>query len=124
VEDRAVPGQLGNLVLTGKTYDKDGAPYQEFSDLIAVRNLLTHGKANELFLAVDGKRVVLNPAAVIDKLASKNILHEARPEHQKGFVAIAGDTFMAEVLVLNDDFDPDSILGKPIPERLSRDGRM
>src|SRR3984957_13601214 len=77
--------QLGNLVLTGKTYDKGTAPYQDFSDLIAVRNLLMHGKGNERFLSVDDKPVVLNPAAVLDRLASKNLLHEARPEHQKGY---------------------------------------
>lgn len=110
--------QLGNLVLTGKTYDKGRTPYQDFSDLIAVRNLLMHGKANERFLTVDGKRVVLNPAAVIDKLAAKNILHEAAPEHQKGFVAVAGDTFMAEAVVLKDDFNLDSLPSKCLPERL------
>jgi hypothetical protein len=94
--------QLGNLVLTGKTYDKGAAPYQDFSDLIAVRNLLMHGKSNERFLKVDGKPVLLNPTAVIDRLASKNILHEAPPEHQKGFVAIVGEKFMAELFNLRD----------------------
>jgi hypothetical protein len=42
-----------------------------------------HGKTNERFLTVDGKRVVLNPAAVVDKLAARNITHEATPEHQR-----------------------------------------
>jgi hypothetical protein len=97
--------QLGNLVLTGKPYQKGKEPYQDFADLIAIRNLLMHGKANELFLTVGGKRVVLNPAAVIDKLASKNILHEAKPEHQKGFVTFVGDKAMAEPIYLEDDFD-------------------
>ena len=110
--------QLGNLVLAGKTYDKGTAPYQEFSDLIAVRNLLMHGKGIEQFLSVDGKPVVLNPAAVIDKLSRKNILHEAAPEHRKGFVHVSGDTIMAELIVLKDDFDLDSIQSKPVPERL------
>jgi hypothetical protein len=96
--------QLGNLVLTGKTYDKGKAPYQDFSDLIAVRNLLMHGKGNERFLSVDDQSVVLNPAAVLDRLASKNILHEAPPEHRKGYVAIAGETLLAE-LVLVDELD-------------------
>ena len=44
--------QLGNLVLTGKTHEKGTAPYQDFSDLFAIRNLLMHGKSNELFLSV------------------------------------------------------------------------
>jgi hypothetical protein len=90
--------QLGNLALTGTTYDKGSAPYQEFSDLIAVRNLLMHGKSNERFSRVGDKPVMLNPASVLDRLASKNLLHEAPPEHQKGFVAIAGESFIAEVL--------------------------
>jgi hypothetical protein len=110
--------QLANLVLSGETYDKGAAPYQEFSDLIAVRNLLMHGKGIEQFLTIDGKKVVLNPAAVIYKLTGKNILHEAPPEHQKGFVAVAGDTFMGEVIVLKDDFDLGSIPSKSLPERL------
>jgi hypothetical protein len=95
--------QLGNLVLTGKTYDKGTTPYQDFSDLIAVRNSLMHGKSNELFLTIDGKPgALLNPVAVIDRLNSKNILHEAQPEHQKGFVAVAGDTFAGRLVLVND----------------------
>jgi hypothetical protein len=101
--------QLGSLVLTGRTYEKGAAPYQDFSDLLALRNLLMHGKSNELFLTVTGKPgALLNPLAVIDRLASKTILHEASPEHQKGFVQIAGDTVMAQLVLVNDsdDFSP------------------
>jgi hypothetical protein len=36
--------QLGSLVLTSKTYEKGVAPYQDFSDLFALRNLLMPGK--------------------------------------------------------------------------------
>jgi hypothetical protein len=39
--------QLAHLVLTQKAYDKGSTPYQDFSDLMAVRNLLMHGKSNE-----------------------------------------------------------------------------
>jgi hypothetical protein len=101
--------QLGNLVLTGETYEKGAAPYQDFSDLFAVRNLLMHGKSNELFLTVTDKPgALLNPLAVIDRLNSKNILHEAQPEHRKGFVAVAGDTFMSQLVLVNDsdEFSP------------------
>jgi hypothetical protein len=98
--------QLGNLVLTGKTYEKGAAPYQDFSDLFAVRNLLMHGKSNELFLTVTGKPgALLNPLAVIDRLTSKNILHEAQPEHRKGFVHVAGDTVMGQLVLVNDSDD-------------------
>jgi hypothetical protein len=98
--------QLGNLALTGKTYEKGAALYQDFSDLFAFRNLLMHGKSNELFLTVTGKPgALLNPLAVIDRLTSKDILHEAQPEHQKGFVAVAGDTFMGQVVLINDSDD-------------------
>jgi hypothetical protein len=110
---------LAHLVLAGKAYDKGAAPNQEFSDLIAARNLLMHGKGIEQFLTIDGKKVVLNPAAVIYKLTGKNILPVAPPEHQKGFVAVAGDTFMAEVIVLKDDLDLASIPSRPLPERLT-----
>jgi hypothetical protein len=95
--------QLGNLVLTGKSYDKGGLPYQDFADLFAVRNSLMHGKSNELFLTVTGKAgVMLNPVAVMERLSSKNILHEPQPNHQKGYVAVAGDTMKAELILVND----------------------
>jgi hypothetical protein len=95
--------QFGSLVLSGKTYEKGAAPYQDFSDLIAVRNSLMHGKSNELFLTIDGKPGgLLNPVDVIGRLTSKNILHEAQPEHQKGFVAVAGDTFTGQLVLVND----------------------
>ena len=94
--------QLGSLVLAGKTYDRGTAPYQDFADLIAVRNLLMHGKADERFVNVDGELRVLNPAAVLDRLASKNILHDAPPEHKKGFVAVAGEPFMVDLFLLED----------------------
>ena len=98
--------QVGSLVLTSKTYEKGVAPYQDFSDLFAVRNLLMHGKSNELFLTVTGKPgALLNPLAVIDRLTCKNILHETQPEHQKGFVAVAGDTFMGQLVLVNDSDD-------------------
>ena len=77
-----------------------------------------HSKSAEQFLNVNGQRVVLNPAAVIDRLASKNILHEGSPEHQKGFVAVAGDTFMAEAIFVKDNFDWGSIPHKSLPERV------
>jgi hypothetical protein len=101
--------QLANLILTGKTYEKGAALYQDFADLVAVRNLLMHGKSNERFVTVDGKPgVLLNPLAVIDRLSSKNILHEPQPEHQKGFVAVRGDTSQVELILVNDtdDFTP------------------
>jgi hypothetical protein len=90
--------QLANLVLTGTTFDRGGLPFQDVADLVAVRNLLMHGKSNERFSQVEGKPVLINPTAIIDRLASKNILHEAPPEHLKGFVSIAGETFLAEVI--------------------------
>jgi hypothetical protein len=95
--------QLGNLVLTGKAYDKGAPPYQDFADLFAVRNALMHGKSNELFLTVTGKPgVMVNPVAVLERLSSKNILHEPQPDHQKGYVAVAGDTMKAELILVND----------------------
>jgi hypothetical protein len=95
--------QLSNLVLTGKSYDKGAPPYQDFADLFAVRNSLMHGKSNELFLTVTGKPgVMLNPVAVMERLSSKNILHEPQPDHQKGYVAVAGDTMKAELILVND----------------------
>ncbi len=95
--------QLGNLVLTGKSYDKGAVPYQDFADLLAVRNSLMHGKSNELFLTVTGKPgLMVNPLAVMERLSSKNILHEAQPEHQKGYVAVVGDTMKAELILVND----------------------
>jgi hypothetical protein len=90
--------QLSNLVLTGKTYGKGTAPFQDFADLIAVRNLLMHGESNERFSRVDDNPVLINPPTVLDRLTSKNILHEAPPEHLKGFVAVAGESFLAEVI--------------------------
>jgi hypothetical protein len=39
---------------------------------------------------------------VMERLSSKQILHEAQPEHKRGYIAIAGDTFMAEIVVIND----------------------
>jgi hypothetical protein len=90
--------QLSNLVLTGQTYDKGIAPFQDFADLIAVRNLLMHGHSNERFSRVDGKPVLINPVTVLDRLASKNVLHEAPPEHLRGFVSIVGESFMAEAI--------------------------
>jgi len=68
--------QLAYLVLTGKPYDKGTAPYQDFSLLIAARNALLHFKSKEYFSKVDGKPAVFNQVALIDKLGSKNILHE------------------------------------------------
>jgi hypothetical protein len=93
--------QLAHLVLTGKAYDKGGAPYQSFSDLMAVRNLLMHGKSNENFLTVEGKPSVLNPVTIIERLASKNILHEV-PPGQKGFMAVVGDTALADLVLLDE----------------------
>jgi hypothetical protein len=93
--------QLAHLVLTGTAYDKGGAPYQDFSDLIAVRNLLMHGKSNENFLTIDGKLTVLNPASIIERLASKNILHEPSPG-QKGFMTVLGDTALADLILLDE----------------------
>ncbi len=77
-----------------------------------------HSKSRERFLTIDGRRVIFNPTAVIDRLASKNILHEAIPEHQKGFVAVAGDTAMAEIILLKDDFSWDDIPHTSHPERV------
>jgi hypothetical protein len=93
--------QLAHLVLTGKAYDKGSPPYQDFSDLMAVRNLLMHGKANEKFLTVDGKPSVLNPATVIERLTSKNILHEASPG-ERGFLTVLGDTAMTDLVYLDE----------------------
>jgi hypothetical protein len=94
---------LGHLVLTGKSYDKGAVPYQDFSDLFAVRNSLMHGKSNELFLTVTGKPgMMLNPLAVMERLSSKNILHDPQSEHRKGYVMVAGDTAQAELILVDD----------------------
>jgi hypothetical protein len=99
--------QLANLILTGRSYDKGSPPYQDFSDLCAVRNSLMHGKSNELFLTINGKPgLMVNPIAVMERLSSKHILHEAQPEHQKGYVAAAGDTMQAEFVLVNDAESP------------------
>ena len=99
--------QLANLILTGRSYDKGAPPYQDFSDLCAVRNALMHGKSNELFLTITGKPgLMVNPIGVIERLSSKQILHEAQPEHQQGYVAVAGDTMRAEFVLVNDSEDP------------------
>src|SRR3984893_1887682 len=96
--------QLAYLVLTQKAYDKGSAPYQDFSDLVAVRNRLMHGKSNETFLTVDGKPSVLNPVSVIERLTSKNILHEPSTGQEGSMVAVVGDTGLAD-LVLLDEID-------------------
>jgi hypothetical protein len=95
--------QLAHLVLTGKPYDKGSAPYQDCAELMAVRNFLMHGKSNEKFLTVEGKPSVLNPATIIERLTSRNILHELSPG-QKGFMTVVGDTALAD-LVLLDEID-------------------
>jgi hypothetical protein len=96
--------QLAHLVLTQKAYDKGSAPYQDFADLMAVRNLLMHGRSNETFLIVDGKPSVLNPVGVVERLASKNILHEPSAGQEGSMMVVVGDTGLAD-LVLMDEID-------------------
>jgi len=93
--------QLAHLVLTGRAYDKGNAPYQNFSDLMAVRNVLMHGKSNEKFATVEGEPSVFNPATIIDRFASKNILHEISPG-QKGFILVVGDTGLFDLVRLEE----------------------
>jgi hypothetical protein len=83
---------LANLVLTGKAYEKGSPPYQDFSLLTATRNALVHFKSKEYFAKVDGKPAVFNQAAVVDKLKSKNILHEVSPGSESSIHLSVGDT--------------------------------
>jgi hypothetical protein len=96
--------QLAHLVLTQKAYDKGSTPYQDFSDLMAVRNLLMHGKANEAFLTVEGEPAVLNPVNIVERLASKSILNEPSIGQEGAMMAVVGDTGLAD-LVLMDEID-------------------
>jgi hypothetical protein len=93
--------QLAHLILTNKIYDKASVPFQDFLTLIAVRNLLMHGKSKETFLTVEGKPSVLNPVSIIKKLASKNILHELLPG-EKGYIAVVGDTGVVDLILLEE----------------------
>ena len=106
--------QLAHLALTGKPFEKGGAPYQNFSDLIEVRNLLMHGKSDETFLNIDGKPSVLNPV-INKKLASKKILHDLSPD-QKGYLGQVGDTGLMDLI------DLDEI--KEIPQKSPESGVM
>jgi hypothetical protein len=89
---------LASLVLTGTACARGKPPYQDFADLVAVRNLMMHGKSKERFSRIDEKPVLINPTAVLDRLASKHLLHEAPPEHLNGFVAMVGESSLAEVI--------------------------
>jgi hypothetical protein len=104
--------QLAHLVLTGKAYDKGSAPYQNFSDLMAVRNLLMHGKSNESFLTIEGKPSVPNPVTIVERLASKNLIHKLSPG-EKGFITVVGDTALADLILLDeiDETPPKSPAG-------------
>ncbi len=93
--------QLAHLVLTGKVYDKGGAPYQNFSDLMALRNLLMHSKSNEAFLTIEGEPSVLNPVTIIERFASRNILHEPSPG-EKGVKMVVGDTGLLDLVPLDE----------------------
>lgn len=94
--------QLAHFILTGEVYDKGrSAPYQNFTDLVATRNLLMHGKSDETFLTIDGKPSVLSPASIIKRLARKKILHELSPD-QKGFIGQVGDTGLTDLILLEE----------------------
>jgi hypothetical protein len=72
--------QFAHIVLTGKTYDKGAAPYQDFSLLIETRNELVHFKSDEYFLSKGGdKATVGSTVRVIRRLKSLNILFEGTP---------------------------------------------
>jgi hypothetical protein len=93
--------QLAHLVLTGEAYDKGSHPYQNFSDLMAVRNFLMHGKSNETFLTIEGKPSVLHSATVLERLVSRRILHVPSPD-QKGLIVGVGDTGLADLILLDE----------------------
>jgi hypothetical protein len=93
--------QLARIVLSGQAHDKGSAPYQDFTDLMAVRNLLMHGKSTENFLTVDSKPSVVSPVAILESLAKKKILHEHQPG-QKGFITVVGDTALADLIFLDE----------------------
>lgn len=71
--------QFANLILTGKSYERGSAPYQNFALLVEARNQLMHFKSGEYFLSVDGKSTVVDTLGVVEKLRSLDILCEAPP---------------------------------------------
>jgi hypothetical protein len=110
---------LAHLVLTGNAYDMSTAPYQDFSLLVAARNALVHFKSREYFSKADGKPAVFNQAGVVDKLKSKNILHEALPGAgaEGNLIIQPGDKFMASLEFGGQG--PDNVRVKLFPEALS-----
>jgi hypothetical protein len=92
---------LANLVLTGKAYDRGVAPYQDFSRLIDIRNALVHFKSKEYFSKVDGTPAVFNQEKVVDKLKSKNVMHQASPGSETNFHMVVGDKILASVEFVN-----------------------
>ena len=62
-----------------------------------------HFKSKEYFSNMEGKPAVFNQAAVVDKLKSKNILHEPSDAGAKGAVIMSvGDTGLASAESLNE----------------------
>lgn len=88
---------LANLVLTGKAYDRSASPWQDFSLLTDARNALVHFKSKEYFSKVEGKPAVFNQEKVVEKLKSKNIMHEVSPGSEASFHMVVGDQALASV---------------------------
>ncbi len=98
--------QLAHLVLTGKTYAKGAAPYQDFSVLIEARNELLHFKGDEYFLSAGGPKATAgSPVRVVEKLRSLNILHKGTPG---SITAVVGTTVHFSTV-----YDPVSLSEEP-----------
>jgi hypothetical protein len=110
---------LANLVLSGNAYEKGNPPYQDFSLLAAARNALVHFKSKEYFSKVEGRPAVFNQAAVVNKLKSKNILHEASPGTEEHLLLTVGEKALSSVEAVKDG----RIVGSEnVPYKLSPEG--
>lgn len=67
---------LAHLVFTGQTYDASSRPFQDFNLLIQLRNAIVHHKPDEFFTQEADGTIEFEPAKLLSKLESKNVLAE------------------------------------------------
>ncbi len=71
---------LARQAFANQTYDPSIMPYQDFGLLIDVRNALVHYRSRESFVQDETGIMTFNPAAILERLRSRNILSVDEPD--------------------------------------------
>jgi hypothetical protein len=86
--------ELVKWICTGQLFDKGTKPYQDFADLIAVRNELVHYKIDRIPVAEDGG-VTVAPPRVIGRLRSRHVLADIPADVGAAWIHRIGTASMA-----------------------------